>query len=52
MTAFELYLGREMKPSESIIEREWYVNLCLTKEQQQSRQKLIREEPKQLKLEL
>lgn len=52
MTAFEIHLGRPIRPSERITEREWYIKQCLTKEQQLSRQKLIRGEPKQTQLTL
>jgi hypothetical protein len=41
MTAFELYLGREMRDDEVAKEREYYCTLCLSKEQQQRRKRML-----------
>ncbi len=51
MTSFEVYLGRKMKPTEGVEEREYYIKLILSPEQLSYREtKIKRSKPKQLKL--
>lgn len=53
MTSFELHLGRPMKPSEKIAEREWYVSQILSPEKLKERLNMMKKQevkPKQLSL--
>lgn len=54
MTSFERHLGRPMKPSEKITEREWYVSQILSPKKLKERSSMMKKQevkPKQLTLE-